>query len=245
MKYTIAFPAGLTAAVLLLCTGCAATQVRDRAYLQAIELRSPDTPTVLLHDFHESKAIAYGKGSSVSQAVANAAVPVGKTLFLGHLELIAYENPAFGEQLDDLMQQYRLSPACKVACSADGITLAQEDTTKTVEQLRQAEHAGQLPETDLFTILREWDTASGTALVPLMTEDGFPPPLQPKRTSPLPFLQMRFPDSAGPRGQLSGTVLHRKRQLHCFVCQNTAFRGKTAGRIPRHRRHFPRRRGRF
>ena len=71
------------------------------------------------------------------------------------------------------MQQYRLSPACKVACSADGITLAQEDTTKTVEQLRQAEHAGQLPETDLFTILREWDTASGTALVPLMTEDGF------------------------------------------------------------------------
>ena len=123
MKYTIAFPAGLTAAVLLLCTGCAATQVRDRAYLQAIELRSPDTPTVLLHDFHESKAIAYGKGSSVSQAVANAAVPVGKTLFLGHLELIAYENPAFGEQLDDLMQQYRLSPACKVACSADGITL--------------------------------------------------------------------------------------------------------------------------
>ena len=66
MKYTIAFPAGLTAAVLLLCTGCAATQVRDRAYLQAIELRSPDTPTVLLHDFHESKAIAYGKGSSVS-----------------------------------------------------------------------------------------------------------------------------------------------------------------------------------
>ena len=83
MKYTIAFPAGLTAAVLLLCTGCAATQVRDRAYLQAIELRSPDTPTVLLHDFHESKAIAYGKGSSVSQAVANAAVPVGKTLFSG------------------------------------------------------------------------------------------------------------------------------------------------------------------
>ena len=64
------------------------------------------------------------------------------------------------------MQQYRLSPACKVACSADGITLTQEDTTETVEQLRQAEHTGQLPETDLFTILREWDTASGTALVP-------------------------------------------------------------------------------
>ena len=42
-----------------------------------------------------------------------------------------------------------------------------------MKQLRQAEHAGQLPETDLFTILREWDTASGTALVPLMTENGF------------------------------------------------------------------------
>ena len=115
---------------LLLCTGCAATQVRDRAYLQAIELRSPDTPTVLLHDFHESKAIAYGKGSSVSQAVANAAVPVGKTLFLGHLELIAYENPAFGRTAG--RSDAAVPPVTRLqgACSADGITLAQEDTTK-------------------------------------------------------------------------------------------------------------------
>ena len=243
MKYTIAFPAGLTAAVLLLCTGCAATQVRDRAYLQAIELRSPDTPTVLLHDFHESKAIAYGKGSSVSQAVANAAVPVGKTLFLGHLELIAYENPAFGEQLDDLMQQYRLSPACMFRrrhhpCTGghhqNRRTAAAGGTRRTAAGNRPVHHSagmghgfrhGTGSPDDRGRIFRRHCNQN-----------------EPLRC---PFSRCGFRTLLAPRGQLSGTVLHRKRQLHCFVCQNTAFRGKTAGRIPRHRRHFPRRRGRF
>ncbi|MFQ9434884.1 MAG: hypothetical protein ACLR1R_00100 [Ruminococcus callidus] len=201
MKYTIAFPAGLTAAVLLLCTGCAATQVRDRAYLQAIELRSPDTPTVLLHDFHESKAIAYGKGSSVSQAVANAAVPVGKTLFLGHLELIAYENPAFGEQLDDLMQQSPPVPRlqggmfrrrhhpCTGGHHQNRRTAAAGGTRRTVAGNRPVHHSAGMGH----------GFRHGTGS-PDDRGRIFRRHCNQNEPLPLPFLQMRFPDSAGSRG---------------------------------------------
>ena len=101
-------------AVLLCSSGCTATQVRDRAYLQAMELQTPQTPTVQLHDFHTEKTAVSGDGATLADAITNAAVPAGKDLFLGHLELIAYQDPAYGAQLDQLMSDYRLSPACKI-----------------------------------------------------------------------------------------------------------------------------------
>ena len=60
------------------------------------------------------------------------------------------------------MSDYRLSPACKIVGLPDNTTLAETDTSELTQQLRQAETRGMLPETDLFTILREWDSASGT-----------------------------------------------------------------------------------
>ena len=42
-------------AVLLCGSGCTATQVRDRAYLQAMELQTPQTPTVQLTIFTRRK----------------------------------------------------------------------------------------------------------------------------------------------------------------------------------------------
>ena len=126
-------------AVLLCSSGCTATQVRDRAYLQAMELQTPQTPTVQLHDFHTEKTAVSGDGATLADAIINAAVPAGKDLFLGHLELIAYQDPAYGAQLDQLMSDYRLSPACKIVGLPDGTTLAETDTSELTQQLRQAE----------------------------------------------------------------------------------------------------------
>ena len=117
-------------AVLLCGSGCTATQVRDRAYLQAMELQTPQTPTVQLHDFHTEKTAVSGDGATLADAITNAAVPAGKDLFLGHLELIAYQDPAYGAQLDQLMSDYRLSPACKIVGLPDGTTLAETDTSE-------------------------------------------------------------------------------------------------------------------
>ncbi|WP_295216061.1 Ger(x)C family spore germination C-terminal domain-containing protein [Ruminococcus sp.] len=166
-------PLLLSCTLLFLCTGCAAVQVRDRAYLQALELTDPEQPTVQLHDFETAGALAQGTGGNFEQAIENAAVPIGKELFLGHLELIAYSKPEFGSQLNQLMEKYRLSPSCKVLGLSEGSTLTDTDTAHLTEQLHRAEKSGLLPETDLFTILREFSSSAKTALLPVITENGF------------------------------------------------------------------------
>lgn len=163
----------LCSAMLSCSTGCTATQVRDRAYLQAIELRTPENPEIQFHDFHAKKAVSFSSGKTISEAIENAAVPLGKNLFLGHLELIASADPVYGTQLNQLMRDYRLSPSCKVIGLSDGTVLTETDTSDLIWQIRQAEQLGKLPETDLFTILREWDSASGTALLPITDTHAF------------------------------------------------------------------------
>ncbi|MFR3812069.1 MAG: hypothetical protein ACLTXT_06390 [Ruminococcus callidus] len=108
-------------AVLLCGSGCTATQVRDRAYLQAMELQTPQTPTVQLHDFHTENRRLRGR-CNACRCHHKCRCPAGKDLFLGHLELIAYQDPAYGAQLDQLMSDYRLSPACKIVGLPDGTT---------------------------------------------------------------------------------------------------------------------------
>lgn len=162
---------------ILACTmlsGCGgATQVRDRAYLQAIELSETDSFSVKVHDFDTQGTAASGIGTSIETALESASIPLGKELFLGHLELIAYHDPVFSSRLDTLMTDYRLSPACKIIGLPSGITLEETDTSALVERLRRAEENGTIPETDLFTILRELDGIGNTAFLPILTEDGF------------------------------------------------------------------------
>lgn len=154
-------------------TGCNAVQVRDRTYLQAIELQHVSEPVLQIHDFTTEGALASGTGKTIPSALSAAAVPVGNSLFLGHLELIAYQDTAFGGALEQLAADHRLSPACKVLLLSQNQTLEQLDTSQLTQQLQQAEENGVLPKTDLFTILGEWDGSSGTALLPILTKDGF------------------------------------------------------------------------
>lgn len=172
MKKTLSF---LLAACLCISftTGCAAVQVRDRSYLQALELSNPENPTVSLHDFIQSGEVTTGEGASTELALRSAAVPLGKELFLGHLELVAYSAPYFTKELASLMDTYRLSPACKVLGLPADTSLKGTDTSALVEQLRKQEQNGTLPETNLFTVLRELSAPAGTALLPIPSSEGF------------------------------------------------------------------------
>ncbi len=166
--------AAVLISVVFLCSGCSAVQVRDRAYLQAIEVNTDDRATFLqLHDFETEGLLAEGDGKNFDSALQNASVPLGKELFLGHLELIAYGVPSCTARLSQWMDDYRLSPSCKVLGISTQETLREKDTLLLTEQLRRAENSGILPKTDLFTILRELDGASGTALMPITDGDKF------------------------------------------------------------------------
>lgn len=173
MKIVQKFCALFLSVSLLACTGCSAVQVRDRTYLQALELKQEDELIVQLHDFQEPVAIAESTGESVENALAKSAVVTGKELFLGHLELIAYADPSFSAQLDAWMTQYRLSPSCQVLGLAAGETLEDQDTALMVEQLQYAQENGLMPKTNLYTILREFAGSSETALMPFLSNGGF------------------------------------------------------------------------
>lgn len=158
---------------LPILTGCSSIQVRDRTYVQALELHHAASPQVSLHDFSHETEIASGNGNTIDEALTNAGIATGKELFLGHLELLTYANPAFTVQLDDLMHDYRLSPSCQVVGLSENASFSDTDTTAFTNQLRQEMQQGKLPETNLFTILREMDGSAETAFFPIWTEEGF------------------------------------------------------------------------
>ncbi len=166
---------GMTAVLLgmvMVWNGCSAVQVRDRTYLQAIEVKNADQTEVQLHDFETPGILSETAGDNLDAALQKASVFIGKELFLGHLELIAYASPAFTERLSQCMEEYRLSPACKVLGLTKGQTLEETDTQHLMEQLRRAEDSGLFPETDLFSVQRELEGTGGTALMPVLTRDG-------------------------------------------------------------------------
>lgn len=161
--------------LLLACTlclsGCSVTQVKDRLYLQSIELSDFHHPTVQLHAFASDDANCSGSGSTLHAALEAAEVPAGRELFLGHLELLCLQDTAFTGQLTELLQSYRLSSGCKVIYTTH--SLESVDTEKLLESLKREEQNGRLPETDLFTILKELSSSSGTALLPFYMTNGF------------------------------------------------------------------------
>ncbi len=154
-------------------SGCTAVQVKDRIYLQALELNTTDQTEIQLHDFMtaSSGAIATVYGDTLSDALAQSSAIVGKELFLGHLELLAYTSPSDAATLNQWMTQYRLSPSCLILGLPDGDSLETLDTTALVEQLQSAMDCGLLPETNLYTILTEFSGSAGMALVPVY-QDG-------------------------------------------------------------------------
>ena len=124
----------------LCCSGCSATQVKDRLYLQSLELSNYRYPTVQLHAFQSEEADCSGSGSTLSAALESAEIPAGKSLFLGHLELLALQEPKFLQQLPDLLQQYRLSSGCKLLYTTR--SLAAVNTETLLESLKQEEQNG-------------------------------------------------------------------------------------------------------
>lgn len=156
-------------------TGCGAVQVRDRAYVQSITLSAKESASeVALHLFTEPEASAQAYGDTISAALEQAQVQLGKFLFMGHLELLALENTSFLEKLSALRETHQLSPSCKVLLHLDEEDgLADADTELLLQMLQQEEAAGSLPETDLLAILMELAEEPKTALLPTLTTQGF------------------------------------------------------------------------
>ncbi|MCD7959195.1 MAG: hypothetical protein LUF89_06880 [Ruminococcus sp.] len=155
-------------------TGCGSVEVRERTYLQAVEVDATqsDAVSLQLHDFFSSDPIAICTGDSLSAVLSQSAVQTGKSLFFGHLELLAYSCIDRQQNLSQWMEDFRLSPSCQVLGLAQGVSLEQTNTTLLVEQLQYAQESGVISTTNLFSILKELSGSSGMALIPVYENDS-------------------------------------------------------------------------
>lgn len=158
---------------IIFLTGCNSTQVRDREYIQAIELFDFDSPKISLHSFEKSDDIFSGQGDTIAAALEQAEIPIGKEVFMGHLELLCLNDPKFHEKLYDLMETYRLSPSCKVLCIDNELSLDKTDTENICDSLKRKEENGTLPKTNVLSALEESAGTDKAILLPLLTKDGF------------------------------------------------------------------------
>ncbi len=166
----------ILAAGLLLCTGCGTTavEVRERIYIHGASLSSSNTLTKLtLYPYEPAGTQINSTGMTLTGAVEEAAILSGRSVFMGHLELLCLEDAISSSKLRSCMDEYRLSPACRVMYLTDPALLEGCDTIKLTDQLHQEEENGRIPETDLFHILSELAGSDGSALIPVLSEEGF------------------------------------------------------------------------
>lgn len=160
---------------MLFCTGCnsAVVQVRDRTYIQGALFSIGEQTELTLYPFEETELPLIGIGATVAAAIEETTVQSGRSVFMGHLELLCFDNPIFTGNLRDCMEQYRLSPACKLLYLHETTLPEKCNTLLLTDQLRQEEENGRIPMTDLFHILSEREGGDGAALIPAWSEDGF------------------------------------------------------------------------
>ncbi len=158
---------------ILLLTGCRNTvEVRERAFVQNASFSGNSNISLTLYPFENEKELSKGSGLTIAEAVENAAVFSGKEIFMGHLELLCFDEPDFTDKLESFLTDYRISPSCKVIYLS-GYSLPEDcDTTLLTDRLIMEEEKGHIPETDLFHILSEKNGKDSAALVPAITEKG-------------------------------------------------------------------------
>ncbi len=156
-------------------TGCRAetTEVRERAYVQSAVFSGADETSLTLYPFEDAGDVLESKGANTAAAVEEASVKSGREVFLGHTELLCFDEPAFTKELESCLMEYRLSPGCKMLFLHETELPEDCDTTQLTDSLRMEEEKGRIPETDLYHVLSEYNGSDGSALVPALTEKGF------------------------------------------------------------------------
>ncbi len=158
---------------LLFLTGCRnAVEVRERAFVQSASFSGNKNISLTLYPFEEEKDISYGTGLTIAEAIENAAIFSGKDVFMGHLELLCFDEPSFTEKLESCLIDYRISPSCKLLYLPETSILENSDTTLLTDRLNMEEEKGHIPTTDLFHILSERNRKDNAALVPAVIKNN-------------------------------------------------------------------------
>lgn len=150
----------------LFLTGCGATEVRDRSFIQTAGISGASQPTVTVQPF-DAKAPVSGRGETLLSALETAGEGLGGKMFLGHTELLAVGEGDLIARLSTLLAGTRISPSCRLMYAPDGIA----DPSLSVEMARRAD-CGTLLLPSCGDGLRQLLGRSATAVLPCDAPEG-------------------------------------------------------------------------
>lgn len=186
-------------AVIFICTalsmpGCfGGMEVNDRAFVQLMGLERQDGVYTVSLQIYKSESgtpdpdvskansiFASGRGATISAALADAELTLGKNLFLGHIKLLVIgegiKNPA--DELA-LFLDGSVSPSCPVAYSDDPKAVAEtllEDGLFSAEQLLKlmetAAAQGKTAYASAADVAAKTGVTGTAAALPIISADG-------------------------------------------------------------------------
>lgn len=165
------FVPALMAAGLL--TGCASDgNVSDKSYLRAAVIGAD---SVTMSFFSEEDEPVTVSVDSPEEARSAAELSGGKKIFTGYTELIVLDGCDSADTLGFMLNEWKVSPSCIVACPrGSGAELL---STRTAEELEGAVRVAQeqelLGRCDIVTVLGGLLGSDRSAEVPELSRDGY------------------------------------------------------------------------
>lgn len=158
-------------------SGCESGKVYDRIYNRAavIEENYEEKSTVILSFYGEDNELYRTSGNDLNEALRNAEIGAGKSIFAGHTELVILGDCDYEETLAYMLNEWRVSPSCLVIYGGENAENILENTSASelADSVRRAAEQGKLPECDIITVLGGLLSDDGEAKIAAANENGF------------------------------------------------------------------------
>lgn len=131
----------LVLVVISLSLAKSSSEVRDRAFVQSIEvIQNDDTICINVKTFGDDEGYI-GIGSDIQACLDDAQLKQGKDMFTGHTEIVIFRDENFSlNVLESLVKERLISPNCPVILSLTEVT----DSEGTLETLKSYAQLGRL-----------------------------------------------------------------------------------------------------
>ncbi len=141
----------------LFLTGCSSkTEVRDRAFVQAVSTKYDDEKVAVSVRLFDDENCYSGEGEDFFSAVEDAELKQDKYFFTGHLEFIITENDKNRELLEELIKSNKVSPSCFMVYSDNAESIIKNiDCDKFSGILKLRSEKGEALKKDIWTVLEE------------------------------------------------------------------------------------------
>lgn len=163
------------AAGAMAMTGCASEQVLDKHYVRSAAISGTEEKTAVFAFYDEKTEPCGASGIELEEACSKAELKLGKSVFTGHAELVILGECDYEAVLEELLNEWKVSPSCLVAYGGNdpGRLLEEYDPERLADSIEHAVEQGEAEKCDIVTVLSGLLGDENSAEIPCIGEPGF------------------------------------------------------------------------